>query len=407
MKKLTNKVGFWDALVVTGALALGALAFSNKDNQLKVRDLYENISPSKENVEFQEKYGIPFTGGYQLARENGQLEDIIKVMNIEKRSKDFDLDFLKVRYNLGKDVDGNYQVKGEGVLAEDGVCLKKDCFDETIHHEIKHDKTYDVIKEHPSFLLDWVNIANRGLEGSAYVGEKWKEKLDSDDFVSNGFISAYSMSNELEDIAVLCAFAESNPNTIANDYFKNDKIKDKLDLASRVGLVPTEFTDYMKMSKKLKKVYGEELSREDYFAAVDSFLVENPASIYESGLKYQKAELIDMETAVRTKRMKPELMGEQLARKVDQQIDLYKDVLKSDFKREIEYYFSLGNLGICNLKRARVDGLTEKESSEYRDKAIVYFNAQEEFDRRKSAGDMNLTSVGVNDYLSEKGIDLK
>lgn len=383
-------------------------------------EIRDEVSPSKKQQEFKDEFGFPLIGFSKDLFKGPDLSNICAAIQYERAQRDFDINFLRVKSKdyLNKswvEQFDQFFIGGSSYFNpfDDGISVEKNCRFNTMHHEIKHAKTWEIKKEHPALIDEWKRLALDGDGNSLYLdgteqfclrirflnGLLNKKKFVTDENRKLGFISDYARINVYEDIAELCTEAEVNPgdfnkfiygNDFKHDGDFNPTIVAKLNLAEKYGLIPKEFSEYLEVLKlktggmdcDFHKVSTNRKKIIPFFVESEKFLNEHPGSIYSINLRVSRAEAYremcpsnkeDLENAVRE----------------------YKQALNSGFKDNYCYALSLQYLPVC------YSDLGDDKRRE------LYHEAQKEWRRRHNSGDILLTKRGVNDFLIARGEKLE
>ena len=443
-------------LALAGILFHGATQLNYWRN-----DITNSVNPSPVRSEFYEEYGIPIRGWKADIEENPEdIKDIAETVCREKQTRDFKLKCIRVEPGnyLKKDileqvvtvVTNNDSV---GWCYLDRLGLKRKAGEGTVSHEIKHQKTYEVIREHPEFLEKWDKLARDENGKSLYIGdfatycEKIRiiGKLFRDDNIIDyeklGFVSDYARSNIYEDIAETCERAEINPHDLESFLFgikpnphndkipRNEKIVAKIKLAEEYSMIPSGFMEFHELYTTYQDAYAslengvETKKAETYLRNSTDFLNKHPNSVYECELRRKRGELLESRTLFEAcsksheldsiHKMKIRSVQSTLSELEDMQkeetrlfraqkadfrnylgaaISEYERSLSSGFKDRFNYMTVLSDLKRC------YEMLGDEKT------AKLYDDAINEYGNRYNNSDVKLASKGINDYLEGRGI---
>ncbi len=358
-----------------------------------INDYYNYKNPSSIRKEFNEIAGFPIKG-WSTGIEDLSYEKINTLSDIiirEKIERDFELVNLRIESNnyLKRDViEQPIGVISSGYLGwcwMNRIGLKEESNMEVAVHEIKHKKSFDILKTNPEFFYQWMDFSRDNNGNSLYLYKdfgKWvckrvrylehfvEEDLDHPDNLEKGFISGYARTNIYEDMAELCATVEHNSEMFQTLLFdeRNERIAGKIGLAREYGLIPFEFEEYL----KLKRLH--EKDKKGFYDKSTAFLDHNKESVY-SGEIYM-------------------LRGNLEYRDLSKAIGEYKQVLNLNYKKKDDYLKALKTIGECYTL------LKDKRSK-------IFQEAYKEYENRFKNKDLYLPVRGVNDFLKEKGIIVK
>jgi hypothetical protein len=253
---------------------------------------------------FQNHFGIPLRGAEQdIEKNNSNLADIASVLDEEQRiaplpiasvdiiGKEYADNVIEKQYGrqyiadydphtqvlrVGSDATNKMQQKsGEFAITIDNVV--QFCVD----HEIKHGRTDQALTRDPTIIEKWTKAAQDDNGRTPYYSSwmpDWFERvnattLNRKQLLELGIISQYSRTDAHEDIAELCAAAQTNPDDFAElSRSEYPTLWKKLDLAQSEGLIPREFGAYVDIMRSRN---AQEL--ED---RANAFLREHPKSAY-------------------------------------------------------------------------------------------------------------------------------
>jgi hypothetical protein len=191
-----------------------------------------------------------------------------------------------------------------------------------------------------------------------------------------------------EDIAELCEAAENYPRLfeiwLGNNKGRNQKIIEKVKFAQEVKLLPPEFSEYIQLRIKRRKIYERGLfikewkKAEEFLEQSRLFLENYPQTVYQCELRKDRGNMFkDRYLLVQEYDLKKAIVEYELA-------------LASQYKNIDFYPVVLDNLASCYEIL-----LHPKKSSTYK-------KAGEEYSRRFSKGNIKLTITGVNDFLEDR-----
>lgn len=358
---------------------------------------------SEQREEFEKEFGFPVQGFQKnVEGTEGNLSKIAAAAEKERLEKPFALTSIRVSSDnyLQKSIFGQLEyLIIKGGEAYDGInypFMGRIYLDDrfaasTVHHEIKHAKTDEVLRHHPEFEEKWKALATDKDGDSLYSGYSGRffsrvrligDLIDHDapSIVENealGFTTAYSRVHYYEDIAVLSEEAEKD--YLVDQFIKylyeqkNEKFIAKINLLQEYGLIPAEFTEYIGIRQKIKNHQKEGGSLKEVFEISDEFLGKHPDSVYEIILRKMRGDALKLETRC----------GEAIVE--------YKLGLTSAYKDNEFYPVILSNVPHCYA------GLGNMEM------AAVYEKAKEKYDAGWDGNDVTIAIHGVNDFLQENG----
>lgn len=398
-----------------GVLA-GLLLHAGSQLSYFANNYYQSINPSANRSKFEEQFGFRLKGWSDDIEGNPKNLSIIgEIVERERKEKDFKLESIRIRdrnYFKKSGLDQFYYMflkPSDGYYIGNRITLDEFVQRDTIHHEIKHAKVFDLIADRPEFLEKWKSLAKDENGKSLYLSEieqicsrvrgldslvNRKNKI----FTENeklGFISDYARTNVHEDIAELCESAETHSQYLKkfildNSGDKNEVIAKKVALAQEYGLIPVEFTDFLKLDDMFhdsNEWHGfiDFDKAQPFMKESEVFLKKYPNSVYKSEIKsnrayalYQGAEALDPRN------------------NIEDAIKEYKEVLTSDYHDLNSYVTALNKL--TEIYRWK---LNDEETSN------VFKKAVSEFWNRFSGGNVELPRKGVNDFLLKEGISLE
>ena len=364
--------------------------------------------------DFKEKFDTELVGNSSDIKKNGQnISQIAEVLYIEQYEKPFNLDFLSIesekpwKKHLVDQLSWLMTTGHSGYAVGDYISLHENANISTLHHEIKHTKTLDTLKNNPEFKKRWEALAV-DIEGNSLYLPKIQQiasrfkglaKLvnggsrDKNHTEENGFVTKYAGTNFYEDVAEIGELAEEfngaqeMSRIILKD--KNDLVKQKVELAQEYGLIVPEFLDYLELHKLYTDTWGSYgigslNATPKFLEASERFLEENPKSKYYGEIKFARATTFDANSYGK---------GENYLREVV--IPEYYDSLTSPLK--ICGY----SAALDDLKNIYDYRLNDQKTADIFQNAInLYYDLDKE-------GNLDLPIKGVNDYLTANGIDLE
>ncbi|MBI5803912.1 hypothetical protein HY450_01575 [Candidatus Pacearchaeota archaeon] len=370
--------------------------------------------PSKEREAFRQEFGFPIRGWESdiVGEDKRGFSNFVQVVHKERMEKPFDITsltiepkefykksgFQQILQTFSSGYSGNYFLDKIGVVGK----IEPLTSTATLHHECKHAKTSEILREHPEFRERWEELAKDKNGKSLYytnfeyvcsrfagldtLVEAKKKNNEEDD--KEGFVSNYARTSFAEDVAELGEEAEVNPWRFYHWLFgdsANPTIKGKVELAQEFGIIPREFSEFVRLQRIMSQDinYGPETytvnanKAKKFMEESEVFLSKNVKSIYEGEVRVDRGYIM----------MK--CLGENHYTN-EEVAEEYKKVLTSEFK-SFEYANALSNL-------AEVYSYQREE-----EKAKIYYEARAEYFKRFYAGDVALARVGVNDFLESRG----
>jgi hypothetical protein len=413
-KRLGKKIFWnkWSKRLITGTLILhGATQLNYWRN-----DLMHQLNPSPQRAAFEEEFGFPIKGWRDEIEGDGKgmsrLAEVIHAEQVEhpfyvksfritsdhylERSipQQFETIFL-TEFNGWCDYSEWYWPWGDTISLDSGKPRTVTC------HEISHDKSFAAMEAYPEFKEKWEALATDEEGNSLYLGilrgsldsVKCLEKLVDapDNYWELGFVSKYSMKNVYEDMAELCERAKTDPDSFIRWFYlpehRNDKIVAKTRLAAEYGkefgLLPDGFEDYLQIRKLEQDAVdirniSDYLCMQEFLDESEEFLQAHPRSCYECELRRRRGWAF-----IRL-------------REFDRSREEYELALTADHKQYESYTRSLFGLAAYH-----------KHIQKDKDTAKIYREAAREHSWRLENGDVTLPRTGVNDYLEERGIELR
>ncbi len=403
---------------------------------------YQNLAyPSKERVAFRKTFRFPIEGWEEdIEKSQYTLPVISAVLHKERIECPLTLSSLYIRsesyfkktffdqmkYLLRDRAVGVYNPIADHILLDAGNfkpltdvdSSPKHTYNTIIarlntHHEIKHDKTADLLLVKEPILEVWALLAKDAEGKSLYLGNnavgQTSDLRKEDEYY--GFVSTYARKNVEEDIAETCARAECVEDALFTNQFIKwlyDKphpiISRKVRLAQHYGLIPQEFTEYVGLLKQYRDLQQNDIS--DLLANTldtlldrllapektnpqnpvkfwdDSalFLKKHPRSVYTISLRQKRGDVLYQHANLRNSR--------DILLKAKEE---YKKGLAAQYKEPHTYQDILEKLVACS------DALGEKSQAEN------YRNALKEYERRAYAvKDPMVALQGVDDVLREQ-----
>ncbi|MBU1849680.1 MAG: hypothetical protein KKH40_03035 [Nanoarchaeota archaeon] len=323
-KKITKKP-FWrnkNTYILIGATIL----------TLQAENIYRHIKnfikPNEITQEFKEEFKIPLKGhdynlkylpnirslAFALKREQIELPYTLK--NFRIKPNNFFRQELTEQINtiFGTEYSGYYNPMSKNIAINELVCTS------TVHHEIKHAKTFDTLKKHPEFKKQWKEIAKDENGNSPYLNGFFQfcgrvillnnlvpiDTLSSLDDLKEGFVSDYAKTNFYEDVAELGTEVElgySIGSITGLDYFicdksnKNTRIQKKITLLAEHQIIPAEYPEFAKLKEKYFESFGSEFGSTDkekgeiFLEASKEFIKKHPDTIYKSTIYKARGEI--------------------------------------------------------------------------------------------------------------------
>ncbi len=379
-------------------------------------EIRQNLFPSEYQQETEEMFGFKILN-IPNNLDGHDLTNMTERIMIEKQEKDFELDKIRIipaHYLEQSFLDhlGDIFTTGyDGYYANKVVGLQHDFDPQTLTHELKHRKTFEVIAEHPEFLEKWKALAvdedgnsiyKTGFQQAAtYIkilnNFAKEDPLTTSESIELGFMSDYARTNVYEDIAVLCETAEEVRVGLSTDFGSmvrddstkgNILIKKKLELAQEYGLLPEEFSEYMVLKEDQRELYLGRMCIDgskvpDYIEKIEDFLERYPESTYKADLTYDKCRF--MRTII-------PFEEEEAAAYIDNIVSHLKEGLEISPK----YWTGYGLL-LTEMEKMYRHHLNDPE------RASIYEEAQVQYFKRREEGDLSVLKNGVNDFLREKG----
>jgi hypothetical protein len=411
-KRWAVRLGVSGLVVGIGVGALVGLETTTKRFSLPAyrNERYHRNHPSAVRRQFKEEFGMELRGfSDDVEGDPESIADLALVLHHEAAERPFTLSHVYIR---PEKVDLRYPEEQERIEKKlengghyrsdrDEIMLAFDFNRWTVHHEIKHDKATDVLREHSEFEDAWKKLAQDSNGNSLYLTNEeqklyWKKNADRSSLEPKqnplvnrrlGFVSNYARLNMQEDIAELCEAVESDPDCMAGYVLSDEKedanIKGKLLLAAQHQLIPKEFVEYATLHPLYRQcLVGRGLiSSPDvigtYLKESEEFLEAHPASVYATQIHHRRGWIMEQSAGNLTQ------YREALAE--------YHDALQTKYKDGTFYVMALGSIADLHGRLGESD------------KERLYHDAEKEYYDRRTAGDMLLSVRGVNDFLQAHG----
>lgn len=140
-----------------------------------LNDVLNQVKPSEQRAQFQEEFGFPIRGFRKdIEGDPERLELIANALRKELLEKPFQLRSFRIESNqylrksfldqLAKLV----TVGHAGYYFWDSISVVSSPHPSTVHHEVKHAKTFDVLEENPQFRERWEALAKDEKGNSLY-----------------------------------------------------------------------------------------------------------------------------------------------------------------------------------------------------------------------------------------------
>jgi hypothetical protein len=373
--------------------------------------------PSSLRTEFKQEFGLPIRGWSDSIEKDAQAVAIIsEVMQREQLERPFTLNSIRIEpsgylkkgpleqlYSLIKSHSAFYML--DRVTVNYSSSKWND-----VTHEIKHDKTFEVLKQHPELKKKWKELAKDEHGKSLYLNEIEqvilgvplldnlidKEKKNSTLNEKLGFVSSYARTNYLEDIAELGEMAQVQLGVNYELYNwlygpdANPIIKAKFELAQQYGLISKEFTEYIGIYRQYTDAWGgngslDTTKAEPFMKASADFLAKHPNHIYEGILRLSRGSVMKTKASYNSFSNPKEANWQEV-------IAEYKKGLVVPFKDVMTYGGILRELE--EVYRYNLDDNA---------KADIYAKAEKMHSGKFSSGDVKLARIGVNDFLKVMG----
>ena len=434
IKKIKNNA---KRIAKNTALAALMLVAANQAYYL-ANDTYNTIRPSAVRKTFQSTFKFPLKGWSEDV-DSGKSSITILANVLEKETREGTLELSDIR------IESNYFLKKPfldqlSYIFQTGHAgyyfpllktlvlqnnnskwgVKQEA--NVIHHECKHAKTETIVRAHPELLSKWSALAEnhshesyylteleQAASGLRFIGPLVKKKIADPKNEKLGFISDYARTNVFEDIAELCAEAETS--TFSSKKWLSDEnnlIMKKLKLAQKYGLIPAEYIEFARLTnecnQKVIEGYGvNSKEAEKWFKKSEAFLKAHPKTIYESEIRLDRAFLKEHGAgALISWRQFYDSLPDKAAWEKrmhtikESAIEEYKAALNCDYKTCLTYFSALSAI-------TRIYGPDLNDAK----MESIFSNAQKLYWQRYENTNNISLSVNVNDFLKENGVDLK
>lgn len=401
-------------------LLAGALLHAGTQVAYWANNIYHAINPSVYRAKFEEQFGFPLKGWSDDIE--GNLQNVSIIANgIERERMSGGLDVASIRIkdeNYFKqpmwDQFGSLFFNPASYCAGKWIVLCDYARRDTLHHECKHAKTWDIDKEHPEFLDRWRDLAKTESGESLYlsIGNQICSRVKGLDFLVNriretssenrrlGFVSDYARTNVWEDIAEVGEAAETNPHALSELLFGEEKenaIAKKIALAQAYKLIPAECTEFLELENMYSNCSGfhgsiDQEKAQSFMKASEEFFRRNPKSVYESELRSNRAYVF-----LHGMRGWPSPRNT-----IADAVKEYKKVLTTEYKDGVSYAAALTHLRELYYGWEGY-GLEIKDE----ETSKIFSEAEREYWNRFKNGAVDLSKRGVNDFLIKKGINLE
>ncbi len=357
------------------------------------------------------RYGLDIKDPEGLLKEFPKnISHLSSVLHRESMQKDFFLQSLSIPSI--DDIPDHLKNSGGWASRDDAVHLKpysvvRDSFvDDTLAHEIKHIKSFQIERRNPQFLERWEKLAVK--DGEELYGEEMFRNHHA-----KGFVTHYASTDKWEDLAEVGEMEYSNPDRLYRLAKNHPLIKERVKREQRINLIPENFMEYSRIEEDLDREakrdisYLEaELESKNYDVSVEKgiellkqdgvsvekwtddihkfleeskeFLEEHPDSVYETDLRTDRANILFDK-------------GYPEQDEIDRTIEEYKKGLKAEYKDPVMYSYILSRL------------LYISEIRENERKFNIYKEALDLYEKRYSSGDTSISHRGVNDFLRKHG----
>lgn len=389
-------------------------------------DVKNYLHPSALRVAFKDEFGFPIKGFY--GDIEAKPEDIMHMADVfysEMKAKPFNLRYVRVEPDSALRNDPLTQIirlitAGYSGYAEpftDTVAVRASASRDVHRHEIKHAKTFEMLEQHSEFREEWKKLAVDKDGNSLYLNAaenvfywlKGLNKLVSKEKTQNsaeneklGFVSDYARTNFYEDAAEV-AEAAGDEMYFAGRFKAwlyadpNPVIKAKVQLAEKYGMIPKEFSEYVRLATQEDDIFPERFSFDhkkagEFLKATEEFFGRHKNSLYEGNLRRVRAVIF---------------------RKFSQSYNM--DEEENRKKESEEYYKVLSlpqkggeyTLALLNLEERYKSMWTLSNQREYLELSEIYGHAHEEYYRRFKTGDISVLRTGVDDFLRANGIGIQ
>lgn len=393
-------------------------------------DLLHSAQPSLIRSEFNKTIGFPIKGWSEDVEENiPKIFQAVRVLEKEKAIGPFELESIRIEspHYLQKNI--LEQLSFLAATRHGGYfhsVFKEIVVNETVnpavvHHEVKHTRTYKLLKEHPEFREKWEALAVDETGNSLYFSGLEqicsaikvlnefvdKEKLEERINEELGFVSTYARTNFFEDVAETGELAEDAnigaakaENWLLGEQ-RNPKIIAKLKLAEEYGIISKGFREYAALSRQLREAAGfhgeiDLTATGQFMEASQNFLEKYPGNIYTLSLRLARGEIVYRRAISHCKPISSDESTSsqestfdcKSAFAIEEAIKEFKLGLTAPYKDLSEYFTIIGRLKEIHASHTRNDFAYK-----------IYAQAEEEYLRRLDAYDFILPSKGVNDLL--------
>lgn len=362
---------------------------------------HHQLRPSILRQQFEQQYGVKLRGWKSSIEEDGSLmSNYAEVFDAEYHIRPFKLGQLTVEAKeyWKKDLIDQFSfllTSGHAgyytpYLGRINVNHGERRY--TLIHEIKHHMTYDVLKSNPKFKQEWEEIS-ADEKGNSYYRNSIEQVASrfrginflvrqKPNYIERGFVSEYAQMNFYEDVAELCETMQDSANIREkNEWFfgktPNRRIRQKVELAIRYGLLPPEIMERIRLTVlNLDAADPHEATREKvdtYLRESALFLKHFPNSIYSGEMHANRGDFLKM------KKIRNEAEREYFA------------CLEAPHKDMMSYLSAL-------------NGLMELYWDVPEKRKIFDQAYNQEYWRRFKLGDPLLPKIGINDWLEQQGI---
>lgn len=375
-------------------------------------DLYHRAWPSETRKAFHEQFGFPIKGWAEEIEDPQRIAQIANALAIEQAEEPVNIRSVRIqsrnyfKNNIVDQMSRLFTVGNVGYYLPYSrrIVISSATDISTLHHEIKHAKTYSILAKEPSFRTRWEALSTdengrslyRASDGRSCVRLKWLNWFVSDETTDRksdndlGFISPYARTNFQEDVAEIGEMAERRNAREILGLTQGpegiERIIQKISLAEEYGIIPQGFSEYLLVAQAYQEIFGVKgrirITETDRFMEKSKeFLQRHPSHPRAGELLYERG-LVMVRTATTLPSAKFTL--EQAEKEL-------LDAIQTPVKEPHTYMLALKVL-------AEV-----KEQQGQPDKAEIFEDAWKEYRRRESQGDMQLVIRGVNDVLQQYG----
>ncbi len=304
LKRITN---------IAGAGLLGTYLLTQVD-ALVSQGYFKESSLYRQ--EFKDQFGFPIYGLKEDVEENpNNLPVISEALRKNQDTRPFHIRSVNIqpkRFLKRTFLQQLLSVMKGGAYYNpiaDSITLKSGGIESKIvNHEIKHSLTEKILRKYPGLKSEWLSLGTDNTGKSMYLSyfggflhkisdfEALKTSFTKEEGGLSGFVSDYAKTNFREDIAELCAEAETSPNSLVElepNLRDDSPIVKKLKLAEKYGIVARNFMDYLQLERKYLQCVCpsiQGLDRSDnadleFYKGACKFINENPKSRYQSDIK--------------------------------------------------------------------------------------------------------------------------